>query len=191
MAAMGQLDCGQCGYDCKAYALKLADGSEPKQNLCVPGGRATQRMLKELLAESTGAGRRPRQPAPAPPSPGVGRANPVEALLKAAAPLNAPDSEKDTRHVVIDLAGTGLAYRPGDSLGVRADNDPELVDRIDRGAGRRPRDARSATATATAGRLRRALLAERDLRNPTEAVLTLLAAVRAAPPDEAAGVCAS
>ena len=42
MAAMGQLDCGQCGYDCKAYALKLADGSEPKQNLCVPGGRATQ-----------------------------------------------------------------------------------------------------------------------------------------------------
>jgi hypothetical protein len=51
MAAMGQLDCGQCGYDCKAYALKLADGSEPKQNLCVPGGRATQKKVKELLGE--------------------------------------------------------------------------------------------------------------------------------------------
>src|SRR5579885_1272210 len=49
MAAMGQLDCGQCGYLCQSYAEAIAAGSERNLGKCVPGGRATARKLKELL----------------------------------------------------------------------------------------------------------------------------------------------
>src|ERR1700722_5574408 len=52
MAAMGQLDCGQCGYLCQTYAEALANGGEASPALCVPGAKATTRMVKQLLAEA-------------------------------------------------------------------------------------------------------------------------------------------
>src|SRR5262249_34862674 len=55
MAAMGQLDCGQCGYLCQTYAEAVARGEEKSITRCVPGGKETARMLKEL-ASSTSAG---------------------------------------------------------------------------------------------------------------------------------------
>src|ERR1700678_2034666 len=51
MAAMAQQDCGQCGYNCKDYADALVAKSEKRLNLCVPGGKQTSRMLKELYTE--------------------------------------------------------------------------------------------------------------------------------------------
>src|SRR5437879_4871791 len=51
MAAMGQLDCGQCGYLCKTYAEAIAGGAEADLGKCVPGGRVTAKKLKELLAQ--------------------------------------------------------------------------------------------------------------------------------------------
>src|ERR1700694_4685528 len=51
MAAMGQQDCGQCGYDCKDYAEALFGQTEARLNLCVPGGKETARMLKVLHGE--------------------------------------------------------------------------------------------------------------------------------------------
>ena len=51
MAAMGQQDCGQCGYNCKDYADALFCKKEERLNLCVPGGKETARMLKTLHAE--------------------------------------------------------------------------------------------------------------------------------------------
>ena len=51
MAAMGQQDCGQCGYDCKDYADALFSKKEARLNLCVPGGKETARMLKALHGE--------------------------------------------------------------------------------------------------------------------------------------------
>jgi len=36
-------------------------------------------------------------------------------------------SSKETRHVELDLAGSGLVYEPGDALGVTVRNDPALV----------------------------------------------------------------
>jgi sulfite reductase (NADPH) flavoprotein alpha-component len=39
MAAMGQLDCGQCGYMCQSYAEALAEGREGSISLCVPGAK--------------------------------------------------------------------------------------------------------------------------------------------------------
>ena len=51
MAAMGQQDCGQCGYNCEDYANAIYLKSEERLNLCVPGGKETARMLKTLYAE--------------------------------------------------------------------------------------------------------------------------------------------
>src|SRR5215831_12400853 len=54
MAAMGQLDCGQCGYECRSYAAAIANGSETDLGKCVPGGRATAKKLKELVMQARG-----------------------------------------------------------------------------------------------------------------------------------------
>src|ERR1700741_883910 len=55
MAAMAQQDCGQCGYNCRDYADALFAKSEKRLNLCVPGGKETSRMLKQLYQELDGA----------------------------------------------------------------------------------------------------------------------------------------
>src|SRR5437870_4394706 len=118
MAAMGQLDCGQCGYLCLTYAEAIHSGTEPDLGKCVPGGRETAKKLKELMALHARAVKPIATPAArAPLERGYGRDAPVPARLLASTPLTASGAERDTRHVVIDLAGTGLAYEPGDSLG--------------------------------------------------------------------------
>jgi len=48
MAAMGQQDCGQCGYNCEDYSDLIFLKKEERLNLCVPGGKETARMLKKL-----------------------------------------------------------------------------------------------------------------------------------------------
>lgn len=50
------------------------------------------------------------------------RERPFAARLLASTTLNGEQSDKETRHVVISLAGSGLAYAPGDALGVAASN---------------------------------------------------------------------
>jgi sulfite reductase (NADPH) flavoprotein alpha-component len=122
MAAMGQLDCGQCGYLCHSYAEALADGREASASLCVPGAKPTARLLKQLLAEAPVAAVPVPATAAAPARP-VGR--PVRVLSATA--LTAAESSKEVRHVVIDLAGSGLTYEPGDSIGLATPNDPALV----------------------------------------------------------------
>src|SRR3954465_14480730 len=44
--------------------------------------------------------------------------------------LNKPGSHKETRHCVVDIAGSDLSYRAGDSLGVFASNRPSEVDAL-------------------------------------------------------------
>ena len=134
MAAMGQQDCGQCGYNCKEYADALFVKSEKRLNLCVPGGKETARMLRGLCQELDGA---PVVPATAAPTfeakpakragPGRSRDNPVYATFLSRRRLNKPGSEKETWHIDIDLAGTDLDYAVGDCLGIFAANDPDLV----------------------------------------------------------------
>jgi sulfite reductase (NADPH) flavoprotein alpha-component len=55
---------------------------------------------------------------------------PFSATVSIIQKLTAPGSIKDTYHLEIDLAGSGLSYRPGDALGVWADNDQTLVGEI-------------------------------------------------------------
>jgi sulfite reductase (NADPH) flavoprotein alpha-component len=133
-AAMAQQDCGQCGYMCETYSRAIADGTETKLNLCVPGGKETSRMLKSLLEQTPAVPAAPKSetaaaPKPKAPEPGT-RDAPVDAVFRKATRLNAKGSEKDTRHVVLDIAGSGLSYAPGDSLGLYPRNDPSLADAI-------------------------------------------------------------
>jgi sulfite reductase (NADPH) flavoprotein alpha-component len=125
MAAMGQLDCGQCGYLCQSYADALAEGREASSSLCVPGAKATSRMLKQLLAEAPIAASAVAAPAVV----ALGPAKPAsrDVRVGSATPLTTPGSSKDVRHVVIELAGSGLAYEPGDSIGLATPADPALV----------------------------------------------------------------
>jgi sulfite reductase (NADPH) flavoprotein alpha-component len=142
MAAMGQQDCGQCGYNCEDYANAIAVKSEERLSLCIPGGKETTRMLKSLYAEF-GAIPAPSKPAlaagvaaqatspnaaivGAPPS----RDCPAASRFVSRTRLNKHSSNKETWHIEVDLSGSGIAYAVGDSLGVYPNNDPVLVDAV-------------------------------------------------------------
>jgi sulfite reductase (NADPH) flavoprotein alpha-component len=161
MAAMAQLDCGQCGYLCQSYAEAIASGGETSLTRCVPGGRETARKLKELLAEASAV------PAAAPAAP---KRTTVSARLVSRAVLNEPGSAKEVRHVVLSLAGTGLVYEPGDSLGVVAENCPELVAAI---AGRLGRGAPVRCPDGVARPLEEALLRHLDIARPSDDAIAL------------------
>ena len=168
MAAMAQLDCGQCGYVCRTYAEALASGAETSTALCVPGAKATQKALKALLAQAPVPAPNPTVAAPAAPS---GR--PVRFV--AAHRLTGEGSAKDVRHFVLDLADSGLAYEPGDSLSLAVENDPALVDAV-----------LAVLGEAGNAALRAELLRRREIARPLDRTLDLLAGAARHPPHAAA-----
>ena len=58
------------------------------------------------------------------------RDRPFGACLIEAPLLNKPGSDKETRHVVLSLAGSDIAYEPGDALGIVPANDPASVEAV-------------------------------------------------------------
>jgi sulfite reductase (NADPH) flavoprotein alpha-component len=58
------------------------------------------------------------------------RARPFEAEVTEHARLTGSRSTSDTHHVAVSLEGSGIAYEPGDSLGVVPSNDPALADLV-------------------------------------------------------------
>src|ERR1035441_2234609 len=58
------------------------------------------------------------------------RKNPFLAELTRHDRLTGQGSSKDTRHFAVSLTGSGLTYRPGDSLGVFGRQSPELVEEV-------------------------------------------------------------
>jgi sulfite reductase (NADPH) flavoprotein alpha-component len=137
MAAMGQQDCGQCGYNCEDYSNAIFLKKEERLNLCVPGGKETARMLKKLYEDIDGAAPAAPAvvlPAPAPEQraarPVAARDSPVEATFLSRTRLNKPGSGKETWHIEFDLAGTGLAYAVGDCFGLFPTNDLTLVEAV-------------------------------------------------------------
>jgi sulfite reductase (NADPH) flavoprotein alpha-component len=136
MAAMAQQDCGQCGYNCNDYSEAIVSKTEPRLNLCVPGGKETARMLKALneeLEKAPAASPGPAVAAAAPAvvaKPGRSRDNPVPATFVSRRLLNKAGSEKETWHIDFDLSGCGLDYVVGDSFGIFARNDLGHVDQI-------------------------------------------------------------
>jgi sulfite reductase (NADPH) flavoprotein alpha-component len=139
MAAMGQQDCGQCGYTCQDYSDAIFLEKEKQLNLCVPGGKETTRMLKALhqeLGQAPADKTRSETPPPAAATvapadaPGCSRECPVEATFLSRTRLNKPGSEKETWHVEFDLTATGIDYAVGDAFGVFPANDPALADAV-------------------------------------------------------------
>lgn len=149
MAAMAQLDCGTCGYDCQRYAEAIVSGEEKSLKLCTPGGKETAKVLKELFTKPAEAGNNGHANGHSNGhTPGAtaahdildmltghadlrkavwSRHNPYHAPLRQVRELNGDGSAKRTTHVEIDLSGSGLTYHVGDSLGVYPSNCPELV----------------------------------------------------------------
>ena len=139
MAAMGQQDCGQCGYTCQDYSDAIFLEKEERLNLCVPGGKETTRMLKVLhqeLGQAPAGKTRSETPTPvaatvAPAAaPGYSRECPAEATFLSRTRLNKPGSAKETWHVEFDLTATGIDYAVGDAFGVFPTNDPALADAV-------------------------------------------------------------
>lgn len=56
------------------------------------------------------------------------RDTPFEASILVNQKITGRGSDRDIRHIEIDLSGSGLTYTPGDALGVWYENDPALVD---------------------------------------------------------------
>jgi len=134
MAAMAQTDCGQCGYSCQAYAEAIASGADGDIGRCAPGGKATSRKLKELLAEIGAPPEAPGAYAVAATPAVSATAGPARApherfpaRLRQVQCLNRGGSEKDTRLVVLETDTGAGRFEVGDSLGVVAHNCPELV----------------------------------------------------------------
>ncbi|TMJ89637.1 MAG: sulfite reductase subunit alpha, partial [Alphaproteobacteria bacterium] len=144
MAAMGQQDCGQCGYNCEDYSNVVFLRKEERLNLCVPGGKETARTLKTLykeLDEAPPAGETTSpsraatladRPALAamPAERGRSRDNPVEVMIHSRTRLSKPGSGKQTWHLEFDLNGSGLDYTVGDTFGIYPTNDLALVDAV-------------------------------------------------------------
>ncbi|GBU12059.1 sulfite reductase alpha subunit flavoprotein [Enterobacterales bacterium] len=55
---------------------------------------------------------------------------PLTALLSVNQKITGRDSDKDVRHIEIDLGDSGLRYQPGDALGVWFENCPALVQEL-------------------------------------------------------------
>jgi len=182
MAALAQTDCGQCGYLCRTYAEAIAGGAEPSLTRCVPGGKATSRKLKELVAEfaveaSPAAPAIPAMPATrtVPVAAPSGPAAPVRfaARLRRADRLNRGGSEKDTRLVVLETGAEG-SYQVGDSLGIVAANCPELVGAIIARLGARP-DTPVLSPDSVERPLLDALSANCEIRRPSDQAIEVMA----------------
>ena len=95
------------------------------------------------------------------------------ARFMGATPLNAPDSDKDVRHVVLDLSTSDLSYETGDSLGVFARKNPQLVQAVlDRlGASGEEMVAFDGEALP----LRQVLLSKVDIARPSDECMEFLA----------------
>jgi sulfite reductase (NADPH) flavoprotein alpha-component len=81
----------------------------------------------EKLPQESGAPARVAMLRPVSNSPAYGRERPFAAEVLANQRITFGDGVRDVRHLELSLAGSGLRYEPGDSLGVIAENPPETV----------------------------------------------------------------
>jgi sulfite reductase (NADPH) flavoprotein alpha-component len=198
MAAMGQLDCGQCGYLCQSYAEAIARGEDKDLGKCVPGGKPTQRSIKQLLAEagtalasqspsatSAPAGATPLAIAVSAGSaaasadgvtavrPRSSREQPFQARLLSTQTLTAAPGARQVLNVVLSLAGSDIDYEPGDALGVWPSNMGEEVELLL--SILRARGSEAVELDGISVSTREALLRRCNLRTPNEELYRLLA----------------
>jgi sulfite reductase (NADPH) flavoprotein alpha-component len=104
--------------------------------------------------------------------------NPFPAKITESRLLSKPGSAKETRHFIVELAGSGLHYKAGDSLGVYARNRPADVEEILTRLGARGDEPVSPAILKLPAPLplREALEARLALSQPTRRAIEALAA---------------
>jgi sulfite reductase (NADPH) flavoprotein alpha-component len=109
---------------------------------------------------------------------GYTKDNPFPARLKENRLLNKPGAAKETRHYVVDISGSGLAYKVGDSLGVFPTNRPTEVAEIIERLGADGDEPVLPAALKLSGPilLREALTSKLALSKPARKILEALAA---------------
>jgi sulfite reductase (NADPH) flavoprotein alpha-component len=111
-----------------------------------------------------------------PPFSAYTKDNPLAAKLLENRVLNKDGSSKDTRHLVVDIAGSGMTYKVGDSLGVYASNRPQIVEEIIELLGATGNEPVTPPRLTAAVSLREALTNKLSLSGPTKKILEVLAA---------------
>jgi sulfite reductase (NADPH) flavoprotein alpha-component len=101
--------------------------------------------------------------------------------------LNKPGSAKETRHFVVDLRGSGLHYKAGDSLGIFPSNQREEVDEVVQRLGATGSELVSPAALRLAEpiTLRDALTDRLALAKPTRKIIETLSAKATSADDRA------
>jgi sulfite reductase (NADPH) flavoprotein alpha-component len=93
-----------------------------------PAGDWLARALREASARAPAATVTPLRATVPPAAPATTRERPFAAEVLANQRITGRDGWRDVRHVELSLAGSGLTYEPGDSLGVWPTNADPLVD---------------------------------------------------------------
>jgi len=111
--------------------------------------------------------------------------NPFPAVVIENRLLSRPGSEKETRHIVVSIAGSGLHYKSGDSIGVFASNRPSEVDELLRHLGSDGSELVALARTPAPVPLREALTSRLALAGPTRRMVEVLAAKAQVPAERA------
>jgi len=113
--------------------------------------------------------------------------NPFPALITENRLLSKTGSLKETRHFIVNIAGSGLQYKAGDSLGVYPTNHPGDVDSILQCLGDIGDEPVSPAILRLSEpiSLREALLTRLSLNSPTSKILNTIYAKVTAPADKA------
>ncbi len=110
--------------------------------------------------------------------------NPFPAVITENRLLSQPGSAKETRHFAVRIAGSGLSYKAGDSLGVYPTNRSSEVDEILRRLGASGSEPVLLPKATTAISLREALTSKLALAGPTSKILNTLLAKAADPAEK-------
>lgn len=102
--------------------------------------------------------------------------NPFLATLKERRDLTSTGSAKETVHFVVDIAGSGLTYTCGDSLGVYPTNRPDMVERLLAALGFSGEEPVVLPRTEQAISLHLALFGQLSIAQPTKKFLQTLRA---------------
>ncbi len=89
-------------------------------------------------------------------------------------PLSKEGSSKQTWHVTLDLQGADIDFHPGDSVGIYAQNDPELVNHLINAMGASPSDLVIAKKTGDLMTLEEFLSFHANLSRITSSFLKLI-----------------
>jgi len=118
-------------------------------------------------------------------APAYTKDNPFNALVLENRLLSGPGSEKETRHFVVGMSGSGLHYKAGDSLGVFPSNRPQEVNEILAAIGAGGNEPVMLPKAAGPVSIREALTSKLALSGPTRRIVETLAG-RATDPAEKA-----